>query len=57
MKSLLTAVVVACSLALPLLAQDNPFAGIKGKIKEGKWEYKMQMEGVPGMPAGMKMPP
>jgi Protein of unknown function (DUF3617) len=47
---------LACTLALPVLAQDNPFAGMKGKIREGNWEYKMQMDGVPGMPAGMKMP-
>jgi len=53
MKSLLPAAVIACSIALPLLAQDNPFAGFKGKMKEGNWEYKSQMEGVPGMPAGM----
>ena len=47
---------LACTLALPALAQDNPWAGLKGKVKEGNWEYRMQMEGVPGMPAGMKMP-
>lgn len=46
------ALLAACTLALPALAQDNPFSGFKGKIKEGNWEYKMQMEGVPGMPAG-----
>lgn len=45
-----------CLLALPALAQDNPFAGFKGKVREGNWEYRSQMEGVPGMPPGMKMP-
>lgn len=56
MKKPLFAALLACSFALPALAQDNPFAGMKGRLKEGMWEYKMQMEGVPGMPAGMQMP-
>ena len=47
---------LACALALPALAQDNPWAGLKGKVKEGNWEYRMQMDGMPGMPPGMKMP-
>jgi hypothetical protein len=51
------AIVVACALALPALAEDNPFAGMKGKIKEGQWEYTMEMGAIPGMPQGMKMPP
>jgi hypothetical protein len=51
MKRTAIAAIAASCLALPALAQDNPFAGFKGKIKEGNWEYKMQMEGVPGMPA------
>ena len=56
MKRVLFASFVAGCLAMPALAQDNPFAGMKGKIREGNWEYKMQMEGIPGMPAGMQMP-
>ena len=48
---------LACAVALPALAQDNPFAGMKGKIKEGQWEYTMEMGAIPGMPPGMKMPP
>lgn len=48
---------LACALAAPALAQDNPFAGIKGKMKEGSWETTMKMGPVPGMPAGMSMPP
>ncbi|WP_212758274.1 DUF3617 domain-containing protein [Usitatibacter palustris] len=38
---------------------QNPWAGLKGKVKEGQWEYKMQMEmsePPPGMPPGFKMP-
>lgn len=53
MNRTLLAAAVACAIALPAAAQDNPFAGFKGKIRDGNWEYKMQMEGVPGMPAGM----
>lgn len=49
-------VILACVAAVPALAQDNPFAGMKGKVKEGMWEYKMQMGAMPGMPAGMTMP-
>jgi hypothetical protein len=56
MNRTLFAAAVACAVALPAAAQDNPFAGFKGKVKEGNWEYKMQMEGMPGMPPGMKMP-
>lgn len=48
--------ITACLLALPTLAADNPFAGMKGKMKEGMWQYSMEMGNVPGMPAGMKMP-
>jgi hypothetical protein len=56
MNRILLAAAIACAIAVPAAAQDNPFAGFKGKIKEGNWEYRMQMEGVPGMPPGMKMP-
>jgi hypothetical protein len=42
-----------CLLIAPALAQDNPFSGFRGKVREGNWEYRMQME-MPGMP--MKMP-
>jgi len=53
-KSILAATAVA--LATPVVAQDNPFAGMKGKIKEGQWEYHMKMT-MPGMPGGgMQMP-
>lgn len=56
MNRSLVAALAACSLALPALAQDNPFAGLKGKIREGNWEYRSQMESMEGMPPGMKMP-
>lgn len=57
MKRSLTAAALLAALALPALAQDNPFAGFKGKIREGNWQYQMQMEAPPGMPAGMSLPP
>jgi uncharacterized protein DUF3617 len=52
MNRTLFAAAVACAIALPATAQDNPFAAFKGKIKEGNWEYKMQMEGA-NIPPGM----
>lgn len=56
MKRLLSAAALACLFATPALAQDNPFAGMKGKMKEGEWEYTMKMS-MPGMPGGgMTMP-
>ena len=52
MKKLVAA--LACAAVLPALAQD--FSGMKGKMKEGQWEYTMKME-IPGMPGGgMSMP-
>lgn len=55
MKKLLA--VAACAFCASAFAQANPFAGMKGKMKEGQWEYtmKMQMAGMPG--GGMNMPP
>ena len=43
-----TAILALAALALPLAAQ----ADLKGKMKEGLYEVKMEME-MPGMPAGM----
>lgn len=55
MKKLLLAA-ACCALASPAIAADNPFAGMKGKMKEGQWEYTMKMS-MPGMPGGgMTMP-
>ena len=55
MKKLLLAA-ACCALASPAFAADNPFAGMKGKMKEGQWEYTMKMS-MPGMPGGgMTMP-
>lgn len=55
MKKLLAAA-LCCAFATSAFAQDNPFAGMKGKMKEGQWDYTMHMGAMPGMPAGMKMP-
>jgi hypothetical protein len=49
MKKLVLA--ACCTLAFPALASDNPFAGMKGKMKEGQWEYTMKMT-MPGLPGG-----
>ena len=55
MKKLLLAA-ACCTLALPALAADNPWGAMKGKMKEGQWEYTMKMT-MPGMPGGgMTMP-
>ena len=46
---------VACAAAFCTTAMaDNPFEAFKGKMKEGMYEYKMEMDmsGM-GMPAGM----
>jgi hypothetical protein len=49
------AVAVAACLACAASAADNPFAGFKGKVKPGLYEYKVEMDmgNVPGMPPGM----
>ena len=43
----------ACCTAA--LAADNPFDQFKGKMKEGLYDYKMEMDmgAIPGMPPGM----
>lgn len=51
------AVACAAALASAAMAADNPFEAFKGKMKAGMYEYNIQMDGMPGMPAGMKMPP
>jgi hypothetical protein len=45
----------AAGFALAAAAADNPFQAFKGKMKEGMYEYKMDMDmgAVPGMPPGM----
>jgi hypothetical protein len=46
----------ACAaLAAPLAFAQNPFEGFKGKMKEGLYEMKteMDMSGMKGVPAGM----
>jgi len=41
--------------AIAAVAADNPFEAFKGKVKEGMYEYKMDMDmgAIPGMPPGM----
>ena len=45
---------IAC-LAFPAAANANPLDQLKGKMKEGLYEYKMEMDmgAVPGLPPGM----
>ena len=49
--------VFACvaAIAAPAWAADNPFEAFKGKVKEGMYEYKMEMDmgQMPGLPPGM----
>lgn len=51
-KTLLAA---AFAAAFSAAAYAGPFDGFKGKMKDGLYEYKMQMDmgQIPGMPAGM----
>ena len=57
MKTLrILAITCAAALGATAFAQTpSPFAGFKGKLKEGLYEHKMEMDmgQVPGMPAGM----
>jgi len=49
-------VALACCAATGVaLAAGNPLESFKGKIKEGMYEYKMEMDmgAMPGMPPGM----
>jgi len=49
------AVAALALAATAALAQDNPFAAMKGKARPGLYDYKMEMDmgQMPGMPAGM----
>jgi hypothetical protein len=50
----IAAVAVAATFACAAAhAADNPFAGLRGKMKPGLYEYQMEMSGVPGMPPNM----
>jgi hypothetical protein len=56
MKTLILASAAAMAFAAGAsIAQSSPFAAMKGKIKPGMYDYKMEMDmgQVPGMPAGM----
>src|SRR5471030_2909222 len=47
---------VACAASFCAAAMaDNPFESFRGKMKEGMYEYKMEMDmgAMPGMPPGM----
>ena len=46
------ALAAALAGAFATATAAGPFDQFKGKMKEGMYEYKMQME-IPGMPAGM----
>lgn len=48
--ALAAALATVCSAA-----SANPFEGFKGKMKEGLYEYKMEMDmgNIPGLPPGM----
>ena len=52
-KKILLAAAFAAAFSAAAIA--GPFDGFKGKIKDGLYEYKMQMDmgQVPGMPPGM----
>lgn len=55
MKALRLAAVAAALAAFCSAASANPFDAFKGKIKEGMYDYKMEMDmgSIPGMPPGM----
>jgi hypothetical protein len=46
---------VASALAVPFAVCAGPFDGFKGKMKEGMYEYKTEMDmgAIPGLPPGM----
>jgi hypothetical protein len=50
-----TCLVALACMAVSTAAMANPFSQFKGKMKEGLYEYKMEMDmgQVPGMPPGM----
>jgi hypothetical protein len=55
MKALRVAAVFASIATLSSAASANPFDAFKGKMKEGLYDYKMEMDmgNIPGMPPGM----
>jgi hypothetical protein len=50
--SKLATLIAASAVAVSPAAFAGPFDQFKGKMKEGLYEYKMQME-IPGMPSNM----
>jgi hypothetical protein len=55
-RLLVAASAATLSLAAVAAGPANPFEQFKGKMKEGLYEYKMEVE-MPGMPAGMSKGP
>jgi hypothetical protein len=51
----LAALACIAAISTAAWAADNPFSAFKGKMKDGMYEYRMEMDmgQVPGMPAGM----
>jgi hypothetical protein len=45
-------IAAACAAATCVTAQAGPFDQFRGKLKDGMYEYKMNME-MPGLPPGM----
>jgi hypothetical protein len=45
----------AATTSVCAIAADNPFEGFKGKMKEGLYDYRMELDlgNIPGMPPGM----
>jgi hypothetical protein len=55
MNALRQLAVAAALASLSLAAYAGPFDGFKGKMKEGLYDYKMEMDmgSIPGLPPGM----
>ena len=50
-----SAILLAATLAATAALADSPMSAMKGKMKDGLYSYKMEMDmgQMPGMPAGM----
>lgn len=55
MKDARILAIACCAMSAAALAAGNPFDSFKGKMKDGLYEYRMDMDmgAVPGMPPGM----
>ena len=47
--------IACCAVSAAAIAAGNPFDAFKGKMKDGMYEYKMEMDmgAMPGLPPGM----